>query len=104
MAVNGFLTIKYFLDNIVFSATFLLLMLSILLIYSLMIGDVEEKTYEFGMLRALGFNKSYLIVLLMIESLVFSIPGLILGLMTAYLINSLVAMIIFSSTELVSSY
>lgn len=39
------------------SATFLLLMLSVLLIYSLMIGDVEEKTYEFGMLRALGFKK-----------------------------------------------
>lgn len=44
-----------FVDNLVVSATFLLLMLSVLLIYSLMIGDVEEKTYEFGMLRALGF-------------------------------------------------
>ena len=26
------------------------------LIYSLMLSDVEEKTYEFGMLRALGFS------------------------------------------------
>ncbi len=26
------------------------------LIYSLMLSDVEAKTYEFGMLRALGFN------------------------------------------------
>lgn len=44
-----------FIDNLIVSATFLLLMLSGLLIYSLMIGDVEDKTYEYGMLRALGF-------------------------------------------------
>jgi len=43
-----------------------------LLIYSLMIGDVEEKTYEFGMLRALGFNKTWLVVLLFLEALVFA--------------------------------
>lgn len=33
-----------------------LAILCIQLIYSLMLSDVEEKTYEFGMLRALGFN------------------------------------------------
>ena len=33
-----------------------LILLCIQLVYSLMISDVEEKTYEFGMLRALGFN------------------------------------------------
>ena len=96
--------LKYFLDNIVFSATALLCLLAVLLIYSLMIGDVEEKTYEFGMLRALGFNKLWIVILLMLESFVFSLPGLALGLMTSYLLNSLIAMIIFSSTELVTSY
>jgi ABC-type antimicrobial peptide transport system permease subunit len=96
--------IKIFLDNMVFSATFILLMLSTLLIYSLMIGDVEEKTYEFGMLRALGFNKRWLVVLLFLEALVFAIPGLALGLLTSYLLNSIVAVIIFGSTLLYSSY
>jgi ABC-type antimicrobial peptide transport system permease subunit len=37
-----------------------------------MIGDVEEKTYEFGMLRALGFRKSWLVVLLLLEALIFA--------------------------------
>jgi ABC-type antimicrobial peptide transport system permease subunit len=37
-----------------------------------MIGDVEAKTYEFGMLRALGFNKAWLVVLLLIEALIFA--------------------------------
>lgn len=65
-AITGFILLKNFLDNMVVSATFLLLMLSVLLIYSLMIGDVEEKTYEYGMLRALGFKQSWLIVLLIV--------------------------------------
>jgi ABC-type antimicrobial peptide transport system permease subunit len=104
IAMNGFLIIKNFLDNMVFSATFLLLLLSALLIYSLMIGDVEEKAYEFGMLRALGFDKRWLIVLLLLEALVFAVPGLILGLLSSYLLNSIIGVVIFSSTVLFSSY
>ena len=33
-----------------------LAILSTQLIYSLMLSDVEQKTFEFGMLRALGYN------------------------------------------------
>lgn len=51
--VEGLLTIKLFLNNIIIITVFLLSMLSILLIYSLMLSDVEEKTYEFGMLRGI---------------------------------------------------
>lgn len=54
MTLQGILMLKLFLDNMISAAIFLLVMLSVLLIYSLMISDVEEKTYEFGMLRALG--------------------------------------------------
>ena len=52
-AVGGLLLLKLFLDNMIIIVIFLLLMLSILLIYSLMLSDVEEKTYEFGMLRGI---------------------------------------------------
>lgn len=43
--MNGILLLKLFLDNMIASAIFLLTMLATLLIYSLMISDVEEKTY-----------------------------------------------------------
>lgn len=82
----------------VVTASFLLLMLSMLLIYSLMIGDVEEKTYEFGMLRALGFSKSWLVILLLLEALIFAIPGLAIGLVSSYLLNSIICNLIFSSS------
>ncbi|CAD8134904.1 unnamed protein product [Paramecium octaurelia] len=103
-AIKQYLLLGNFVDNLVVSATFLLLMLSILLIYSLMIGDVEEKTYEFGMLRALGFQKWWLIILLLLQAFTFAIPGLVLGLITCYILNSLISMFIFDSAVLMSSY
>jgi ABC-type antimicrobial peptide transport system permease subunit len=46
------------------TVVFFLAILSIQLIYSLMIADVDEKTYQYGMLRALGFHKNGLISLI----------------------------------------
>jgi ABC-type antimicrobial peptide transport system permease subunit len=40
-----------------------------ILIYSMMLNDVEERTYEFAMLRTLGFKNKSLIVLLVIQAL-----------------------------------
>jgi len=104
VAVKGLLVLKMFLDNLIATSIFLLVMLAILLIYSLMISDVEEKTYEFGMLRALGFNKSSLIYLILVEGVVFAIPGLFLGLLMAYVLNTFIAYYIFNQSMLVTSY
>ena len=71
-----------------------LTILSILLIYSLMLSDVEEKTYEFGMLRALGLRNKTLIYYLLMQAISFSIPGLAMGLIVAYILNSFGAYII----------
>lgn len=53
--VNTMFILKLFLGNMTAICLFLLVMLSTILIYSLMISDVDEKTFEFGMLRAIGF-------------------------------------------------
>lgn len=37
-------------------------MLSALVIYSLMLSDVNEQTYQFAMMRALGFKKDHVLV------------------------------------------
>ena len=52
--MTGFLLLKNFLDNINNIVIFILVVLGGLLIYSLMNSNVDEKTYEFGMLRTLG--------------------------------------------------
>ena len=61
--------------------------LAVMLVYSLMLSDVEEKTYEFGMLRAVGFKQQSLIMLLSIQSMFYALPGLLLGLLAAYLLS-----------------
>jgi ABC-type antimicrobial peptide transport system permease subunit len=69
--------------------------LSAVLIYSLMQSDVEERTFEFGMLRALGFNTDNVVYTIGLQALFFSIPGLCIGLTIAGLMNIGVRHILF---------
>lgn len=79
--------LRYFLDNVFGAVIALIVAIGALLIYSLMLNDVEAKTYEYGMLRALGMPNRTLIQLLTSKSITYAIPGVALGLLFAYLIN-----------------
>lgn len=61
--------------------------LSTLVIYSLMLSDVNEQTYQFAMMRALGFKKDHVLVFVIMQAFTFAIPGVILGLTIAFVIN-----------------
>ena len=84
-----------FLDVIFNSTLVFLLMLSIMLVYALMVGGVDSKTYEYGMLRVLGLEQKNLITLLVIQAVTFSIPAICVALLVAYLLEVLVASILF---------
>jgi len=72
----------------VFAAViFLLVLLGMLLIYSLLLNDVDSRTYEYGMLRALGMKHRTLVQILLTKSFFFSLPGSSLGLFCAFLAN-----------------
>lgn len=75
-----------------------------MLLYSLMLSDVSEKTYEYGMLRALGFKKNYLMRVITMKSLGFSIPGVIIGVLVALILNIGLRMVIFLRADNISSY
>ena len=49
-----------------------LIVLGGLLIYSLLLSNVEEKTYEYGMLRAMGMKQYVLIELLVSQVFILS--------------------------------
>lgn len=68
-------------------AIIFLVILSSMLVFSLMLSDVDGKTYEYGMLRALGFKKGYLVAMITISSFSFSIPGCLGGICVAFVIN-----------------
>jgi len=86
----GTLFIRLFLDQIFNAVVFLLGLLGVMVIYSLVIGDVEEKTYEYGMLRALGMRQGLLGRILGAQSVAFALPGLIMGFVVAAVLNVLV--------------
>jgi len=91
--VNDFLS-SIFLTTIIF-----LSILASMLVFSLMLADVDGKTYEYGMLRALGFMKRHLMLMITLGSFSFSIPGLFFGVIVAFLINLAMREIIFLVAE-----
>ncbi|RNF01028.1 permease-like protein [Trypanosoma rangeli] len=60
-----------------------------ILFYSLLNTNVEERQFEFAMIRAQGMNKRHLFTLLMTQSLVFIIPGVSLSVALLVGINAL---------------
>ena len=75
-----------------------------MLLYSLMLSDVSEKTYEYGMLRALGFKKKHLIGIITVKSISFSIPGLFFGILVALILNIGIRMMIFLHSDNYETY
>ena len=95
---------KLFLQDIFIGIMFFLWILCVLLVYSLMLGNVDERTYEFGMMRSLGFKKNNLILLIILQGFIFAVPGTILGLTTAYIANNFVAFLFNWYTALVMPF
>jgi ABC-type antimicrobial peptide transport system permease subunit len=60
-----------------------------------MVSDVDEKTYQYGMLRALGFRNKNLVALISLQSFSFSVPGLLGGLLVAYFMNVIIKSLVF---------
>jgi len=69
-----------------------------------MLSDVEEKTFEFGMLRALGFNTKNLMMTIFIQAFTFSIPGLITGIIMSAILNYIVRDVLYALTNNYSTY
>lgn len=69
-----------------------------------MLSDVEEKTFEFGMLRALGFNTKNIVVAITCQAFIFALPGLVTGIMMSAILNVIFRDILFTLTNNYSSY
>jgi hypothetical protein len=62
--------------------------------------DVEERKYEFAVLRTLGLRNNSLITLITIQSLFFSVPGIILGFTLKVILLYLTQLGIISMTKI----
>eukprot|EP00741_Cyanophora_paradoxa_P007415 tig00001128_g7174.t1 len=87
LTLKSTLFIRLFLDQIFNAVTAVLVFLGALLIYALLLSDVEHKTFDYGMLRALGMRHHVLVELLLLQSTWFALPGVALGLLAAFLLT-----------------
>jgi ABC-type lipoprotein release transport system permease subunit len=69
-----------------------------------MIADVEEKVFEFGMLRALGFDTRNIVTTISMQALIFSLPGLLNGIVFSAGLNYAFRSLFFSLTNNYASY
>ena len=97
-------SVSAFLDGTLFTIIIFLGILSAMLLYSLMLSDVDSKTYDYAMLRALGFRKRMLVVLIIEQSLGFAIPGLFLGIIAAWILNVEVRQVVFITAQNAMTY
>ena len=84
-----------FVNVMVFTIVVFLGFLCTQLIYSLMLTDVEERTYEYAMLRALGFNNESLVAAIFIQTFLIAIPAIIIGGVSAAILNAVFRYFIF---------
>lgn len=70
-----------FLGVILNMILFILFLLSVILLYSLLLVSVETKTFDLGVIRVLGLNKPGVILMILLQSLSYVIPGIIMGLL-----------------------
>ena len=59
-ALEAFEYFRLFLDQIVFAIIGVMVVLSSLVVFTLLLSNTDEKTYEYGMLRALGLPSTSL--------------------------------------------
>ena len=62
----------------------LLVIISVMLIYSLLVIHVETKTFHIGVQRMVGLTRRGLILMVVIQSLMFVVPALISAVLVGY--------------------
>lgn len=90
--------LQNFLSSTLICVICFLAILTSQLLYSLTLGDVETKTYEYGMLRALGFKSTHLMSMITLQSFFFSFPGVVAGIAVALTFNVLIRFMIYALT------
>lgn len=92
--------VAIFIQNIIYMILVLLLIMSTVLLASLMVFSIDQKTYEFGMLRALGLIKSNIVLMLIIQGTIFAVCGWAFGIILSWTISVLLQIIFYLDIRL----
>ena len=62
----------------------ILVVVSIMLIYSLLLVSVETRTFEIGVMRLVGLTKCGIVTMILTQAMMFVLPAVILGFSLAF--------------------
>ena len=99
--VLGYVSI--FIQNIIYMILVLLAILCVVLLSSLMVFSIDEKTYEFGMLRALGFRRNNIILMLVMQAGVFAVCGWCFGVLLSWIISTGLQILFYVDIRMLTS-
>lgn len=85
--LDPFAYVSIFLGLIINMSVFVLMLLCVVLIYSLLMINVESRTFEMGVLRMIGSRRAGLVGLLVTQALTYALPAIVLGLPLAQLLG-----------------
>ena len=68
------------------------------------VSDIDERTYEMAMIRALGLKSKSIVHIILIQSLIFLSPGVVAGVCISCIVNILIRTIVFSYTISYTTY
>lgn len=91
--------VSLFLGLILNVIIFILLFLSIVLIYSLLMISVETRTFEMGILRMIGMARPSLIALLLVQAFAYAIPAWSMGIVTSLVVYMFASSIVINITN-----
>jgi len=75
-----------------------------MVIYTLMLSDVNNKTFEFGMLRALGFSTKNIAITIFAQAFFIASPAVCAGLAMAAVLNMICRFVLFTITQNYTDY
>eukprot|EP00906_Rhabdomonas_costata_P011631 RCo016575 len=73
-----------------------LTLMSVILIYSLLMINVELRTFEFGILRMVGLTRGNLVILVLTQAFGYAAPAWVVGLIVAQLLFLIVRVVVYN--------
>ena len=88
------------IGSVLLTVVVFLFILDFIVIYTIMVSDVDERTYDFAMLRCLGFKNSSLVVLLLMQAMFYSIPATAIGFILLEIFTAAAQIWLFTYAEI----
>lgn len=98
IALVAFDFFALFLDSLFSSVVAVVLVMGFLLVYTLLLTNTEERSFEVAMLRAQGMNKTQLFLLLASQTTAFIVPALCLAVVLLLVLNAIIEVIMSGAT------